>query len=141
MDNIIYYLHPQALGDEIHMYRNILLTLLEKKYITNDIVVYCLEDRRFLYSNIFNNVICYENVANLEEIKLKCDKKFNKNFIILNSFDICFTIWEIWKQIDKYGRLDVDITITKPNIFNFEKVNFFNHQNHSVEFRNLVKNI
>ena len=53
MDNIIYYLEAHALGDEIHMHRNILLSLLEKNFITNEIIIYCLSDRSFLYTKIF----------------------------------------------------------------------------------------
>ena len=44
MDNIIYYLEPHALGDDIHIHRNILLDLLDRNLITNEIIVYCLVD-------------------------------------------------------------------------------------------------
>jgi hypothetical protein len=99
MNNIIYYLEAHALGDEIHMHRNILLNMLEKNIITNEIVIYCLEDRSFLYSNIFKNVYCYRTVGNLEEIKIICDAELNRNHIIIKNNDLCFTIWEIWQKM------------------------------------------
>lgn len=141
MNNIIYYLESHALGDELHMHRNVLLNLLEKNIITNEIVVYCLSDRKFLYSNIFKNIFCYEGVGNLEEIKNICDSKFNRNFRIVKSFDICFPIWEIWYKVGFTNTLNKNICITKPNIFHFEKINYYNNNNYSDKFKNLVTDI
>jgi hypothetical protein len=142
MDNIIYYLEAHALGDEIHMHRNILLSLLENNFITNDIVIYCLSDRSFLYTNIFKNVFCYEEVGNLDEIKAMCDAKFNKDFIVIKNFDVCFSIWEIWRNNGGFqNTLNKNISITKPNIFGYEKINYFNKLNYSSAFIDLVTNI
>lgn len=142
MNNIIYYLEPHALGDDLHIHRNILLDLLVKNIFTNEIVVYCLADRSFLYSNIFANTFVYEEVADLDEIKLICDARFNKNFVIIKNSDIYFSIWEIWQIIKNiHRRLDVDISITKPNFLNFKKINYYNSKNHSSEFKNLVTNM
>lgn len=49
-----------ALGHEIHISRYILLDMLEKKYITkNNTIITLFEDRKFLYTNLFANVITY----------------------------------------------------------------------------------
>lgn len=139
MDNIIYYLDADDLGNEFHMHRNVLLSLLDNNFISNEIVIYCLSDRSFLYTKIFKNVFCYEEVGNLEEIKITCDAKFNKDFIVLKNFDICFSIWEIWRNNGGfYNTLNKNIFITKPNIFGYEKLNYFNNSNHTNTFKNLV---
>ena len=132
MENIIYYLESHALGDEIHMHRNILLSLLEKNFISNETVIYCLSDRSFLYSNIFKNIFCYENIGNPEEIKIICEAKFHKSFTVVKNFDICFSIWDIWKNNGGFhNTLINDISITKTNIFGYEKINYFNNLNYS----------
>lgn len=142
MDNIIYYLEAHALGDEIHMHRNILLDLLDKNIITNQIVIYCLLDRKFLYSNIFDNVYCYEEVGDLDAIKVQCSAEFNKEFVILKNFDICFSIWEIWQKYHGFANtLNEEICITKPNILNFEKINYYNQGRYTESFKHLVTDI
>jgi hypothetical protein len=141
MDNIIYYLEPHALGDDIHIHRNVLLDILDKNLITDEIVIYCLADRRFLYSNIFKNIIVYKDIPNLDETKSICDSKFGKNFIIIKNSDLYYTIWEVWQEIKKHGRLDIDISITKSNFLNFNKINYYNNLNYSSRFKSLVTNI
>lgn len=139
MDNIIYYLEPHALGDEIHMHRNILLSLLDNNLISNETVIYCLSDRSFLYSNIFKNIFCYEGAGNLEEIKILCEARFKKIFTIIKNSDICFSIWDIWRNNGGfYNTLINDILITKPNIFGYEKINYFNNLIYSDRFTKLV---
>jgi len=141
MDDIIYYLEPHALGDDIHIHRNVLLDILDKNLITDEIVIYCLADRRFLYSNIFKNIIVYKDIPNLDETKSICDSKFGKNFIIIKNSDLYYSIWEVWQEIKKHGRLDIDISITKSNFLNFNKINYYNNLNYSSRFKSLVTNI
>jgi len=142
MDNIIYYLESHALGDEIHMHRNVLLSLLESNFISNETVIYCLADRRFLYSNIFKNIFCYDKAGNLEEIKILCEDKFRKSFTVVKNFDICFSIWDIWKNNGGFhNTLIKDILITKPNILGYKKINYFNYPCYSNTFTELVTNI
>ena len=142
MDNIIYYLESHALGDEIHMQRNVLLSLLENNFISNQTVIYCLADRRFLYSKIFKNIFCYDKVGNLEEIKLLCEDKFCKSFTVIKNFDICFSIWDIWRNNGGFhNTLIKDILITKPNALGYEKINYYNNISYSNTFKELVTNI
>lgn len=142
MNNIIYYLEAHALGDEIHMHRNVLLSLLEQNLISNDVVIYCLLDRKFLYSKIFKNIFCYEEAGDLEAIKAFCDIKFKKNFLIVKNFDVCFSIWEIWRKNGGFhNTLECNVEITRPNVFGYRKINYFNNNTLSPKFRELVKNI
>ncbi len=142
MDNIIYYLEAHPLGDEIHMHRNVLLSLLEDNFISNETVIYCLSDRRFLYSNIFKNIFCYDDVGNLEEIKLMCEAKFHTSFTLIKNFDICYSIWDIWRNNGGFhSTLSKDILITKPNVLGYEKINYYNNVSYSRKFTELVTNI
>ena len=59
-----------ALGHEIHITRFILLDLLQKNKITNDsVIVTVYKDRKFLYENLFQHVIDWD-----EFIKIYLDK-------------------------------------------------------------------
>jgi len=141
MNKIIYCLGNYALGDEIHMHRNVLLDLLDQNLISDDIIICCLSDRSFLYSNIFKNLIFYEDILDPNNINYITDNKLNIDYNFINNFDVCFSIWEIW---NKYGYRDVlnqNIFITKKNIFNFNKINYYNNNNYSENFIKLVKNI
>jgi hypothetical protein len=64
-----------ALGHEIHLSRHILLDMLDRNYINvnNDIIVTTNIDRKFLYSNIFRNIISYNDYEK---------QKINNNLII-----------------------------------------------------------
>jgi len=140
-DNIIYYLGSHALGDEIHMHRNVLLSLLAENIITDDIVVYCLADRAFLYSCIFKNIFCYDSVGDLEGIKIFCDVKFEKNFVVVRYSDICLPIWQIWRENGGLeGILTKEISITRPNVLNYQKKNYYNSQSLPKNFLKLVTN-
>jgi hypothetical protein len=61
----IYHTGFSALGHEIHLGRYILCDMLSKNYITkDDIIVTYNIDRKFLYSNLFDNIISYEEFIN-----------------------------------------------------------------------------
>lgn len=55
-----------ALGHEIHISRFILMSMLKNNYITiKDTIIIICEDRKFLYSKIFENVIMYDDFLNM----------------------------------------------------------------------------
>jgi len=119
-----------------------LLSLLENNFISNETAIYYLSDRSFLYSSIFKNIFCYDDVGNLEEIKLICEAKFHKSFTVLKNFDICFSIWDIWRNNGGiHNTLNKDISITKPNVLGYEKINYFNNLPYSNTFTELVTSI
>jgi hypothetical protein len=142
MDNIIFDTCKSCLGDEMSMTRNYILDLLINNYITNDVVIYCVKDRNFLYENIFTNIFYHEDFT-LETVKLKCLEKFGKEFTIVVPNNIIVWPGALWT---KYGGsyeniLDKKICITNNNIFNYHKINYYNSKNHSDEFKKLVTNI
>jgi hypothetical protein len=144
MDNIIFEIKNHPLGDEINMTRNILLDLLFQKYITRNVVILCHKDRLFLYKNIFNNTYLIEDGLEIEDIKKICDYKFNKDFLpyllLPNLYIFPSHFWIIYGSYK--NMLDKNIVITNEwNLFNFKKINYYNSQNHSIEFKNLVTNI
>jgi len=143
MDNIIFFTEEYALGDEIHMIRNILLNLLYNNCISTNIIIYCISDRAFFYENIFKNVISFKQEnENVKEILSICRNKFNKEFIIIRFTDICYTIWQIWDKFGSYANsLNKNISITKQNMFNFEKINYYNKNDLTDEFKKLILNI
>jgi hypothetical protein len=143
MDNIIFFTEEYALGDEIHMIRNILLNLLYNNCISTNIIIYCISDRAFFYENIFKNVISFkQGNENVKEILSICRNKFNKEFIIIRFTDICYTIWQIWDKFGSYANsLNKNISITKQNMFNFEKINYYNKNDLTDEFKKLILNI
>lgn len=49
--------HKMCLGHEIHMTRYVLFDMLVQNRVTTDDVIVTLKDRRFLYTQIFSNVI------------------------------------------------------------------------------------
>jgi hypothetical protein len=61
-----------ALGHEIHLSRYILCDMLNKNFITkNDTIVTLNIDRKFLYSNLFENIIsCDEFINDTNEKKI-----------------------------------------------------------------------
>ena len=140
MDNIIFNVCG-ALGDEMSMTRNCILDLLNNNYITNDVVIYCVKDRNFLYENIFTNIFYHEDFT-VENVKFKCLEKFGKEFTIINIHS--FIVWPVffWTKYGSYENiLDKKICITNNNIFNYHKINYYNSKNHSNEFKKLVTNI
>jgi len=145
MDNIIFSIGrfgEGALGNEFHALRNCILDLLNKNYITKDVVIYCSKDRSFLYENIFTHIF-YDEDFSIETVKLKCLEQFGKEFIIINN-DFCINplvSWGIYGDGDYKNVLNKNICITRKNIFNYDRINYFNSKNHSNEFKKLVTNI
>lgn len=143
MDNIIFNINPGglALGDEIGIIRLIVLDLLNNNSITKNIVIFCQEDRSFFYENIFTNVFHYKDFT-VETLKIKCLEQFGKEFTVITLHDLFFHPCDLWNKYGSYDTiLNKKICITKDNIFNYHKINYYNSKNHSDEFKKLVMNI
>ena len=142
MDNIILVCYGN-LGDELSMCRNIYLDLLFQKYITNDVVIFCNKDRKFLYENIFNKFFFVEDGHQIEDLKKLCEDKFNKKFDVVCPYnDLIIFPPTFWTFYGSYKNiLDKELVVTNENILNFKKINYYNSQNHSNEFKDLIKNI
>lgn len=135
MENIIFDMRLSCLGDELSMYRNCLLDLFFQRKITKDVVIYCSKDRSFLYSNIFSNVINRED-SSIEIAREFFEKKTGKKYECISIESILlFPNGDMWDSLHK------NIIITKPNIFNYERYNYYNSKNHSGEFKQLICNI
>ena len=140
MDNCIFYM-SRDLGDELNLFRNCLLDLLHKKHITNDVVIYCQSGRKFLYENIFHNIISHEECP-MELISEFASKKVNNDCKFIKFSD--FLLWpgkacEIYGGYENFCSLNFDIA--SENIFGYKKRNYYNDGNFSKEFKDLVTNI
>ena len=139
MENIILILPGTiALGDEIGIYRIFLLEMLSMNKINENSPILCGKDRTFLYENIFTNVFCMEDYS-VEKIK----EQMGREYTTVSIFpEIFYHPCEAWSFGGGYGAsLDKNIITTKPNIFGYEKKNYYNSKNHSNQFKKLVTNI
>ena len=112
-----------ALGHEIHISRHLLLDMFNEKYIDpeNDTIVTVSLDRKFLYMNMFKNIISYE------DFRLKnIDDKY-----IINLWT--FIVSKI-EELDKYYINDFKKKSNYP-------INNFLYKNISKKYRQLLCNI
>lgn len=140
MDNCIFFMCG-ALGDEINLFRNCLLDLLHKKHITKDVVIYCESGRKFLYENIFHNILLHEECPR-EKTSEMAFKMLNKECIFIDFFNFFLwpgRAWEIYGGYEKFCTLNFYVTTN--NIFGYKKINYYNDSNRNQEFKNLVTNI
>ena len=69
------------LGHEIHMTRFVLFDMLIKQKINSDDIIVTMNDRKFLYDNIFSNIVDYNTAS--------ANNYFNQNkYNIINLFEI-----------------------------------------------------
>ena len=141
MDNCIFHMCG-ALGDELNLFRNCLLDLLHKKHITNDVVIYCQSGRKFLYENIFHNIISHDECPKEKIVEFVSNMR-NKDFIFIDFPDFLLWPWrDCWEYYGGYeNMLSVDFETFRDNIFGYKKINYYNHSCHNEEFKDLVTNI
>jgi len=89
-DDKIYPWWTKCLGHEIHITRIMVLDMLLKgKINTNDIIV-TFDDRKFLYSRIFTNIINYNQYLELDK----------KSYDVINIFEYSKSIRKIFDHND-----------------------------------------
>ena len=76
-DDKIYPYWTKCLGHEIHITRIMVLDMLIKNKINTDDIIVTFDDRKFLYSKIFTNIINYEKFLELDK----------KNYDVINIID------------------------------------------------------
>lgn len=147
MDNIIFNLGIVPLGDELNIFRNLLLDLLYKKHITADIIVCCKRDRVIFYEKIFKNIVFLDDVYSenretlIQNLKTRALETFGKEYQVLFACDML-----LWPGIPMTNHgyenmLDMKFSITSDNIFNYSKINYYNNSNYPIEFKEMVTNI
>jgi hypothetical protein len=137
MDNLIIFVSIHALGDEIHMSRNGLIDLLYKKKISNNIYLVCKKDRKFLYENIFNNIILEEDI---ELIELKIN---SLNLIKIKWEDYITYVAVFWKNHSYKEILTKELVHPYLAIFDYQRINYFNDPiyRNNIIFKETVLNI
>lgn len=139
---------PHNLGHEIHYVRKLLLLLLHNNYINNNnTIVTIFNDRKFLYSNIFNNVLSWNefhslNINDDNEI-IDLSSYLTLNFA--NKMNITDDLNKLLKysNINNKSLFDIDF-LNKPCNNDFMKLccnlNFINLNNIENTFiRNTIK--
>jgi hypothetical protein len=92
--------YSRSLGHEIHITRIMVLDMLLKNKINKDDIIVTFDDRKFLYSMIFNNIINYDQFLNLNK----------ENYIVINIIDYTTTV--LTKNIDDFNKIDYSIPET-----------------------------
>lgn len=130
-----------ALGDEMSMCRNLIIDLYyQNKISVTNTIIYCIKDRNFLYSNIFENIVNHEDY-NLEQLIPYCELKFNDECILIRWNNILIWPGDMWTKYGSYYNiLDKNFEVTNPNLFNYTKINYYN-KFFEEKFTNLVLNI
>lgn len=137
MENIILYTNG-CLGDELNLDRNMIFDLYYNKFISNTIIIYCHEDRTFLYETIFTNIVTHKE-CDIKNINKYVFNNYKKNCILIKISEILLFPGI---PMSKYGydnMLNINIRVTKDNILNYNKINYYNN-NYPIEFKNLVTN-
>jgi hypothetical protein len=141
MENVIFYMNEVSLGDELHFERNMILDLLEKKYIKKNVIICCFKDRTFFYENIFDNIFCIEDY-NINKIEEFVSNKFQKSFYLIKIRDLSVHPTINWEKTNGYlNMLDSEIIVSHNNIFGYLKYNYFNYKKPKESFKELVLNI
>ena len=145
------------LGHEISFSRKVLAKLLEHNYVTKDDCVVTLnDDRKFLYTNLINNVLSYNefsilNISPCNIIRLTPELFFLSNnplrkFISINNLSLPNNIYDNYitpNFMNLLTQVNYDIPIPE-NIQNIIKSNFIiihiRHECHSREQLEFISN-
>jgi len=127
----IHHTGYSALGHEIHLTRFILLDMLNKGYINNEItLVTCNIDRKFLYTKIFNNIISYDNFVNMEINNNNVINLWPFTMPLLHEIDVKYI--NEFKNKSEYPIEDI--------LYN-TNLNYLNNLIDKIEFQSINENI
>ena len=136
MANLILHFRG-PLGDELCLFRNLIIDLVVNDKITKDnVVVYVAKDRGFLYSEMFPNIINYEEI-DIENVTQYCNEKYSKEHeLVTPLWDVIENVCDLWgNQMNEncnwrqayFKLITSNFTISKKNnILDYKRENYYN---------------
>ena len=133
------------------MISNLIIDLVVNDKITKDnVVVYVAKDRGFLYSEMFPNIINYEEI-DIENVTQYCNEKYSKEHeLVTPLWDVIENVCDLWgNQMNEncnwrqayFKLITSNFTISKKNnILDYKRENYYNKYD-NIDFLNIVGKI